>query len=57
MMFAALRPHFVALREASLHNNGVLVLHITGPGYDLTKPVTPEDFAAAGLPSPNSRQA
>ena len=50
MMFAALRPHFVALREASLHNNGVLVLHITSPGYDLTKPVTPEDFAASRAP-------
>ncbi len=29
LMFAALRPHFVALREASMHNSGVLVLNMT----------------------------
>ena len=39
-MFAALRPHFVALREAS---RGVIVL-------DLNKPVSPEDFAASRAP-------
>jgi len=50
LMFAALRPHFVALREASMHNSDVLVLNTTGPRYDLTKPVTPEDFAASRAP-------
>jgi hypothetical protein len=40
LMFAALRPHFVALREAS---RGVIVL-------DLNKPVSPEDFAASRAP-------
>ncbi|MFN2531245.1 MAG: anti-sigma factor [Pyrinomonadaceae bacterium] len=48
MMFAALRPHFVALREAAAQGHDVLVLQF--PGYDLTKPVTPEDFAASRAP-------
>src|ERR1044072_4680207 len=33
MMFTALRPHFVALREAALQTNGVMILNTTG--YDL----------------------
>ena len=48
LMFAALRPHFVALREAALQRNSVLVLQTTG--YDLYRPVTPEDFAASRAP-------
>ncbi len=39
LMFAALRPHFVALREAA-----------GGYGFDLTKPVTPESFARERAP-------
>lgn len=50
LMFSALRPHFVALREASIQNSGVIVLRTTDPGYDLYKPVTPEDFAASRAP-------
>ena len=51
LMFAALRPHFVALREAALQNSGsVIVLHADESGYDLYKPVTPEDFAASRAP-------
>ncbi len=50
LMFAALRPHFVALREAANQNSGVIVLRTTEPGYDLYKPVTPEDFAASRAP-------
>src|ERR1051325_431040 len=43
MMFTALRPHFVALREAALQRNGVVILlHTTAPVYDL---YSPEDFA------------
>jgi len=44
LMFAALRPHFVALREAALQANGggVILLHTTAPVYDL---YSPEDFA------------
>jgi hypothetical protein len=48
LMFAALRPHFVALREAALQRQTVLVLQT--PGFDLTRPVTPEDFAASRAP-------
>jgi hypothetical protein len=51
LMFAALRPHFVALREAALQNSGVIMLHTTEPiRYDLTQPVTPENFAASRAP-------
>src|SRR5215510_4777191 len=48
LMFAALRPHFVALREAALQRNSVIVLQTAG--YDLSRPVTPEDFAASRAP-------
>ena len=50
LMFAALRPHFVALREAAIQNSGVIMLRTTDPGYDLNKPVSPEDFAASRAP-------
>lgn len=50
LMFTALRPHFVALREAALQNSGVLVLHTTDLRFDLYQPVTPEDFAASRAP-------
>jgi hypothetical protein len=49
LMFSALRPHFVALREAAVQNS-IIVLHTTDPGYDLYKPVTKEDFAASRAP-------
>ncbi len=44
LMFAALRPHFVALREAALQANGggVILLRTTQPLYDL---YSSEDFA------------
>jgi hypothetical protein len=47
MMFTALRPHFVALREAALQNNGVIVLHTTERGYNIYQPISKEDFAAS----------
>jgi Putative zinc-finger len=50
LMFTALRPHFVALREAAIQRHGVIVLHVAEPGYDLNRPVTPEDFAASRAP-------
>jgi Putative zinc-finger len=50
LMFSALRPHFVALREAAIQSSGVIVLRTTDPGYDLYQPVTPEDFAASRAP-------
>jgi hypothetical protein len=51
LMFAALRPHFVALREAALQRSEVIVLE--SPGYDLNKPVVPitkEEFSASRAP-------
>jgi anti-sigma factor RsiW len=39
LMFAALRPHFVALREAAIQS-----------GYDLNQPVNPKVFAASRAP-------
>src|SRR6185295_18057686 len=48
LMFAALRPHFVALREAALQSHNVIVLQTLG--YDLNRPVRPEDFAASRAP-------
>jgi hypothetical protein len=47
-MFAALRPHFVALHEAAMQN----AIYIVEPksGHDLYEPVTPEIFAAKRAP-------
>lgn len=50
LMFTALRPHFVALREAALQSSGVIIVQSTAGGYDLYQPVTPEDFAASRAP-------
>jgi hypothetical protein len=50
LMLSALRPHFVALREAAIQNSEVIVLGATESGYDLYQPVTPEDFAASRAP-------
>ena len=50
LMFTALRPHFVALREASIHHSGVFVIGPIDPVYDL---YSPEDFARSQSPSLN----
>lgn len=50
LMFAALRPHFVALREAAMQNSSIIMLNTTRAGYDLNEPVTPEVFAASRAP-------
>ena len=51
LMFTALRPHFVALREAAMLNSGgVVVLRVYEPGYDLYQPVSQEDFAGKRAP-------
>lgn len=44
-MFSALRPHFVALREAALQSE-VTVVHPGHPGYDINRQITPEVLAA-----------
>lgn len=50
LMLTALRPHFVALREASIHHSGVFVIGSIEPVYDL---YSPEDFARGQSPSLN----
>lgn len=50
LMLSALRPHFVALREAALYNSGVIVVEPADPVYDLYQPLNPEDFAASRAP-------
>jgi hypothetical protein len=48
LMLSALRPHFVALREAASQNNvGVFSMRAYAPGYDLN---SPEDFARSRAP-------
>jgi hypothetical protein len=46
LMFTALRPHFVALREAALQRSGVIMVTAES-GFDLYQPITPEGFAAS----------
>ncbi|HXL81946.1 MAG TPA: anti-sigma factor [Pyrinomonadaceae bacterium] len=48
-MLVGLRPHFIALHEAAQQNGPVLVMETSTP-YDLTRPVTPEDFSARRAP-------
>ena len=52
LMFTALRPHFVALREAALRNNGgsVIMVQPYEPQYDLFQPVSQQDFAERRAP-------
>jgi hypothetical protein len=52
LMFTALRPHFVALREAALNSGGLDAVHTVTiiPGYDLYQPVSPQDFASMRAP-------
>src|SRR6266550_822570 len=52
-VFAALRPHFVALHEAGLQNtanNSVVFVRVPGTGLDLNQPVNPENYAASRAP-------
>src|SRR6185295_14513793 len=44
LMFAALRPHFIALREAALQNSGPMTASraYQDPGYNLYLPVSKE---------------
>lgn len=48
-MFAALKPHFVALNEAATQNSAVFVIP-TSAIHDLNKPVNSEDYAASRAP-------
>src|ERR1043165_2215065 len=49
LMFTALRPHFVALREAAAQQRGS-VLEVQPLGYDLPQPVTAAGLAADRAP-------
>ena len=49
-MFAGLRPHFVALREAAARQRATVIEISTYPGYDITQPVSPEMFSAKRAP-------
>jgi hypothetical protein len=50
LLFTALRPHFVALREAAAQQrSNVLVIQAVG-NYDLYQPVTAKDLAAERAP-------
>lgn len=49
-MFAGLRPHFVALRQAAAMQRATVIDITTYPGYDLNQPVTPEIFSAKRAP-------
>ncbi len=57
LMFTALRPHFVALREAALNaalNNPGSTYDVRTvraiPGYDLYQPIDPKNFAESRAP-------
>ena len=51
LMFTALRPHFVALREAAAQQRySVFEIQALGGGYDLSQPVTAEGLAAERAP-------
>ena len=49
LMFTALRPHFVALREAASRANGDSIVHYE-PGYNIYVPVSRQDFADSRAP-------
>jgi anti-sigma factor RsiW len=49
LMFTALRPHFVALREAAAQQRNVITIQ-TIDGYDIYQPVTREALAAERAP-------
>ena len=48
LMLSALRPHFIALREAALQNSGMVAYQELG--YDLYQPVSQKDFADSRAP-------
>jgi hypothetical protein len=49
-MFAGLRPHFVALRQAAASQSASFVRIDTTAGFDLNQPVTPQMFSAKRAP-------
>lgn len=49
LMFTALRPHFVALREAAAQQRSVIMINAI-EGYDIYQPITREGLAADRAP-------
>ncbi|HSK63023.1 MAG TPA: zf-HC2 domain-containing protein [Pyrinomonadaceae bacterium] len=49
LMFTALRPHFVALREAAAQSRSVITIQAI-EGFDLYQPITREGLAAQRAP-------
>jgi hypothetical protein len=53
-VFAALRPHMIALREATVAFEQVQIITVPddpfGKDYDITKPISPESYAALRTP-------
>lgn len=53
-VFAALRPHMIALHEAALAFQQIPIISYPGdplsPGYDITKPISPQSYAALRNP-------
>jgi hypothetical protein len=49
LMLTALRPHFVALREAAAQQQSVITINAIG-GYDIHQPITREGLAADRAP-------
>jgi hypothetical protein len=49
LMFTALRPHFVALREAAAQQRSVIMIQAID-GYDIYQPITREALAAERAP-------
>jgi len=53
LVFAALRPHMIALREATVAFEQVQITVVPddlNTPYDITKPISPESFAALRTP-------
>jgi hypothetical protein len=53
-VFSALRPHMIALHEAAVaFDQASLTIELADPlrpGYDITKPISPESYAALRTP-------
>jgi hypothetical protein len=53
-VFAAMRPHMIALHEAVLAFDQASIVIVPAdplrPGYDITKPISPESYAALRTP-------
>lgn len=53
-VFAAMRPHMIALHEAALaFDQASITIELADPlrpGYDITKPISPESYAALRTP-------